>query len=139
MSSKAKPGTSRHAAGSKIALTPLPAALPVSLVTAPFWPHAASQRTARHSLLRCARAGRRRQRPMTLQIFGITGLPEITPGAELAPMILDNALAAGVPIVDGDVVVVTSKIVSKAENRLVELADVVASPFAVEWSAAWDK
>jgi coenzyme F420-0:L-glutamate ligase/coenzyme F420-1:gamma-L-glutamate ligase len=36
-------------------------------------------------------------------------------------------------------VVVTSKIVSKAEGRLVELADVEPSPFAVDWSRTWDK
>jgi coenzyme F420-0:L-glutamate ligase/coenzyme F420-1:gamma-L-glutamate ligase len=76
---------------------------------------------------------------MTLQIFGVPGLPEITPGADLAPMIIDAAAAAGTPLADRDVVVVTSKIVSKAENRLVELSGVVPSPFAVEWSAAWEK
>ena len=35
--------------------------------------------------------------------------------------------------------VVTSKIVSKAEGRLVELADVVPSQFAIDWSLPWDK
>ena len=34
---------------------------------------------------------------------------------------------------------VTSKIVSKAEGRTVELADVDPSQFAIEWSAKWDK
>ena len=47
--------------------------------------------------------------------------------------------AAGTPLADGDIVVVTSKIVSKAEGRTVELADVEPSPFAVEWSSKWDK
>ena len=51
-----------------------------------------------------------------------------------------RGLRPQVPIVvDGDIVVVTSKIVSKAEGRTVELADVEPSPFAIEWSAAWDK
>lgn len=54
-------------------------------------------------------------------------------------MILSSASEAGTPLVDGDVVVVTSKIVSKAEGRLVELADVVPSQFAVDWSLPWDK
>jgi coenzyme F420-0:L-glutamate ligase / coenzyme F420-1:gamma-L-glutamate ligase len=36
-------------------------------------------------------------------------------------------------------VVVTSKIVSKAEGRVVDSADVVPSPFAVAWSQQWDK
>jgi coenzyme F420-0:L-glutamate ligase / coenzyme F420-1:gamma-L-glutamate ligase len=76
---------------------------------------------------------------MALQIFGVPGLPEIVPGSDLATMILEAAVAAGTPLVDGDVVVVTSKIVSKAEGRLVELADVEPSPFAREWSLAWDK
>lgn len=76
---------------------------------------------------------------MTLQIFGVPGLPEIVPGSDLAAMIVAAAAAAGTPLADGDIVVVTSKIVSKAEGRLVELADVEPSPFAVEWSRAWDK
>ena len=76
---------------------------------------------------------------MALQIFGVPGLPEIVPGADLATLIVDAAAATGTPLADGDVVVVTSKIVSKAEGRLVELDDVVASTFAEEWSRAWDK
>jgi coenzyme F420-0:L-glutamate ligase / coenzyme F420-1:gamma-L-glutamate ligase len=76
---------------------------------------------------------------MTLQIFGVPGLPEIVPGSDLAAMILTAAAEAGTPLADGDVVVVTSKIVSKAEGRLVELADVEPSPFALEWSRTWDK
>ena len=76
---------------------------------------------------------------MALQIFGVPGLPEIVHGSDLAAMILDAASEAGTPIADGDVVVVTSKIVSKAEGRTVELADVEPSPFAAEWSKVWDK
>jgi len=77
--------------------------------------------------------------PSPLQLFGVPGLPEIEPGADLAPMILAAAAAAGTPIESGDVVVVTSKIVSKAEGRIVELADVVPSAFATQWSATWEK
>jgi coenzyme F420-0:L-glutamate ligase/coenzyme F420-1:gamma-L-glutamate ligase len=76
---------------------------------------------------------------MPLQLFGVPGLPEIEPGADLATMILTAARAAGSPLADRDVVVVTSKIVSKAEGRLVELADVVPSQFAIDWSLPWDK
>lgn len=74
-----------------------------------------------------------------LQIFGVPGLPEIVEGTDLAAAILASAAAAGTPLADGDVVVVTSKIVSKAEGRTVELDQVVPSPFAVEWSAQWEK
>lgn len=76
---------------------------------------------------------------MGLQIFGVPGLPEVVPGSDLAAMILEAAAAAGSPLADGDVVVVTSKIVSKAEGRLVELDEVEPSPFAEAWSKEWDK
>ncbi len=75
----------------------------------------------------------------SLQIFGVGGLPEIEPGADLAGSILRAAADGGQPLVDGDVVVVTSKIVSKAEGRTAELADVEPSQFAREWSAQWGK
>ena len=74
-----------------------------------------------------------------LQIFGVPGLPEIVEGADLVSMIIDAAQASGTPIADGDVVVVTSKVVSKMEGRTVELADIEPSAFANEWSAKWDK
>jgi coenzyme F420-0:L-glutamate ligase/coenzyme F420-1:gamma-L-glutamate ligase len=74
-----------------------------------------------------------------VQIFGVPGIPEIAEGTDLAATINDAAAAAGMPLVDGDIVVVTSKIVSKAEGCTVELAEVDPSPFAIEWSAKWDK
>ncbi len=76
---------------------------------------------------------------MSLQVFGVPGLPEIDPGADLATMIIAAAAESGNPLADGDVVVVTSKIVSKAEGRVVELADVTPSPFALAWSEQWEK
>jgi coenzyme F420-0:L-glutamate ligase/coenzyme F420-1:gamma-L-glutamate ligase len=78
--------------------------------------------------------------PVTgLQIFGIPDIPEIVEGVDLADVIVEAAAAASTPLQDGDIVVVTSKIVSKAEGRIVELADVSPSPFAVQWSTEWDK
>ena len=75
----------------------------------------------------------------SLQIFGIAGLPEIVDGTDLGLAIIGAAAATGAALTDGDVVVVTSKIVSKAEGRTVELDAVVPSPFAIEWSQRWDK
>ncbi|MXW59749.1 MAG: coenzyme F420-0:L-glutamate ligase [Acidimicrobiia bacterium] len=51
---------------------------------------------------------------MRLEIFGVEGLPEIEAGDDLAGMIAEAA-----DLADGDVVVVTQKIVSKAENAMV--------------------
>jgi coenzyme F420-0:L-glutamate ligase / coenzyme F420-1:gamma-L-glutamate ligase len=55
-----------------------------------------------------------------LEVFGIDGIPEVRPGDDLAGMI-SAAAAAGddTALADGDVVVVTQKVVSKAENMLV--------------------
>jgi coenzyme F420-0:L-glutamate ligase/coenzyme F420-1:gamma-L-glutamate ligase len=56
-----------------------------------------------------------------IELVPLPGLPEIRPGVVLAPLLVGAAAAAGRPLVDGDCLVVTQKIVSKAENRLVEL------------------
>ena len=74
-----------------------------------------------------------------LSIFGIPGLPEITPGTDLAGSIAAAAAAADVPLQSGDILVITSKIVSKAEGRVVELATVDVSPFARQYAERWEK
>ncbi len=74
-----------------------------------------------------------------LSIFGIPGLPEITPGTDLAQSIHAAAAAAGTPLESGDILVITSKIVSKAEGRIVELATVDVSPFARQYAEKWEK
>ncbi|HEV2310283.1 MAG TPA: coenzyme F420-0:L-glutamate ligase, partial [Acidimicrobiia bacterium] len=58
---------------------------------------------------------------MTLTIIPVTGLPEVRPGNELAVLVDDAARGQGTPLADGDCVVITQKVVSKAEGRLVEL------------------
>jgi coenzyme F420-0:L-glutamate ligase/coenzyme F420-1:gamma-L-glutamate ligase len=59
-----------------------------------------------------------------VHVFPIVGIGEVTPGADLAALIA-NAVAPidseGLELATGDVVVVTQKIVSKAEGRLVDL------------------
>ena len=52
--------------------------------------------------------------PPSLVVFGVEGLPEIAAGASIGAL-----LAAQAPLESGDVVVVTQKIVSKAEGRVV--------------------
>lgn len=60
----------------------------------------------------------------SIEVFAPTGIPEISPGADLAALILATVEAhpAG-PLRDGDILVVTSKIVSKAEGRVIDAAD----------------
>jgi coenzyme F420-0:L-glutamate ligase/coenzyme F420-1:gamma-L-glutamate ligase len=56
-----------------------------------------------------------------LEVVPLPGLPEIRPGDELAPLLLEAVRAAGLRLADGDVLAVTSKVVAKAEGRLVPL------------------
>ena len=71
-----------------------------------------------------------------LHIFSVSGIPEITPGANLGALIADAVRRSGRSAEAGDVFVVAQKIVSKAEGALVPLAEVIPSPLAHEWAAA---
>lgn len=74
-----------------------------------------------------------------LTIFGVVGLPEVKPGMDIAEMVHRAAVDQGDPLADGDIILVTSKIVSKAEGCIVELAEIEPSPFATRWSEKWEK
>ncbi len=52
-----------------------------------------------------------------ISIIPIRGIPQISPGDDIA----SHILASGETLLDGDVIVVTQKIVSKAENRIVKV------------------
>jgi coenzyme F420-0:L-glutamate ligase/coenzyme F420-1:gamma-L-glutamate ligase len=56
-----------------------------------------------------------------IELVPLPGLPEIRPGVRVAPLLVEAAAAAGRPLQAGDCLVVTQKIVSKAEDRLVRL------------------
>lgn len=55
----------------------------------------------------------------SITVFAIEGIGEVRPGDDIAQLIIDT----GAPLQDGDILVVTSKIVSKAEDRYVQAAD----------------
>lgn len=65
-----------------------------------------------------------------LEIYAIPGLPEISAAAPLAALLCEGAQATAFGLVEGDVLVVAQKIVSKAEGRLVELCRIEPSPVA---------
>ena len=72
-----------------------------------------------------------------LELIALEGIGEIAPGDDLVAHLAEPAGA--VQLTDDDVLVVTQKIVSKAEGRLVELSTVEPSPFARDWAARWQK
>jgi coenzyme F420-0:L-glutamate ligase/coenzyme F420-1:gamma-L-glutamate ligase len=74
-----------------------------------------------------------------IQVIPVAGLPEITAGANLAMMAVRAAAESGAPLASGDVLVFTSKIVSKAEGRVVDLASVQVSEFARSYAEKWEK
>jgi coenzyme F420-0:L-glutamate ligase / coenzyme F420-1:gamma-L-glutamate ligase len=73
--------------------------------------------------------------PAAISLLPISPFPLVAPGDDLAALIV----GAGVEWEDGDVVVVTGKIVSKAEGRLVRLDTVTPGARALELSTATDK
>ena len=75
--------------------------------------------------------------PVTLT--PLTGVPVVGEGDDVARLVGDAIDGADITPVDFDVVVVTQKIVSKAEGRLVRLTDVEPSPRALELAASLDK
>ncbi|MCJ7568267.1 MAG: coenzyme F420-0:L-glutamate ligase [Anaerolineales bacterium] len=70
---------------------------------------------------------------MSQQQLTFTALPEIPlirPGDDLVAIILAGLDAAGVTLLDGDVIVVGQKIISTAEGRFVDLEQIHPSPEA---------
>ena len=65
-----------------------------------------------------------------IRIIPITGIGEIAPGADLGLLIYEALQAQQLTLQQGDVLVVTQKIVSKAEGRLVKLAEIEPSALA---------
>jgi coenzyme F420-0:L-glutamate ligase/coenzyme F420-1:gamma-L-glutamate ligase len=77
------------------------------------------------------------QPPEELRVLSVGGIPEVRPGDDLADLIVR---AAGDDLLEaGDVVVVTHKVVSKAEGRLVNLASIEPSALAKSFADHYDK
>ncbi len=77
--------------------------------------------------------------PTRMTVTALAGIPEIRPGDDLAALIVDAVADNGEAIADGDVVVVAQKIVSKAEGRYADLAEVQPSDEAVSLAGKVDK
>ncbi len=76
-----------------------------------------------------------------VEILALAGLPEVVEGDDLGS-IIGNALEASsgvLPLQPGDVLVVTQKVVSKAEGAVVDLRTITPGAQAVEWGRTWDR
>ena len=72
-------------------------------------------------------------------LIPVGGLPEIRSGDDLGALIVAALVARDQAIEDGDVLVVTHKIVAKAEGALVDLRTVSPSAMARDYAASWGK
>ena len=58
-----------------------------------------------------------------MSVFALEGIPEVVSGDDLGDLVARAVVSTGTPLLDGDILAVTSKIVSKAEGRIVRSAD----------------
>ena len=77
----------------------------------------------------------------TIEVVGLVGIPEVRPGDALATLIGDalEATPTALPLRVDDVLVVTQKVVSKAEGAVVDLTTIEVRPEAAAFAARWDR
>jgi coenzyme F420-0:L-glutamate ligase/coenzyme F420-1:gamma-L-glutamate ligase len=77
----------------------------------------------------------------SIEVLALEGLAEIRPGDDLAGALLAalQATPAALPLREDDVLVVTQKVVSKAEGAVVDLTTVEPRQELIEWSRQWDR
>jgi coenzyme F420-0:L-glutamate ligase/coenzyme F420-1:gamma-L-glutamate ligase len=75
----------------------------------------------------------------SVQIIGVNGLPIIKKGDNLAELICNTAESQGTPLQDGDILVVSHVVVSRAEGNVVNLDKIVPSNFAKTFAQQFSK
>jgi len=75
----------------------------------------------------------------TVKIIPVEGMPIVAEGDDIGELICDALERQGVQLQDGDVIVVTHVIVSRAEGNVVNLDEVTPSEFAKDIAAQFDK
>ncbi|MDH4221667.1 MAG: coenzyme F420-0:L-glutamate ligase [Candidatus Bathyarchaeota archaeon] len=74
-----------------------------------------------------------------VEVIGVTGLPTIKEGDDLAKMVCEATERQGTPIQNGDIIVITHVVVSRAEGNVVILDNVVPSDFAKAFAQRFNK
>ncbi len=74
-----------------------------------------------------------------IELLALRDVPDVRPGADVARLVMESAAAAGVTLSDGDVLVVTHKVISKAEGRLEDLRAIEPSDLARRIERDWGK
>src|SRR5688572_17315897 len=76
---------------------------------------------------------------MDIRLIPLTGIPAVRPGDDLAALVASALERSAGGLAQGDVVVVCQKVVSKAEGRVVRLADVTPSERALSYAREHEK
>ena len=76
-----------------------------------------------------------------LSVIALEGIPEIRPGDDLEGLLVAalRSTAGALPLAEDDVLVVTQKVVSKAEGAMVELSTIEPRPEVVAFAERWDR
>jgi coenzyme F420-0:L-glutamate ligase/coenzyme F420-1:gamma-L-glutamate ligase len=76
-----------------------------------------------------------------VEVFALEGIPEVRPGDDLSALLVAalGRAADALPLREDDVLVVTQKVVSKAEGAIVDLTTIEPRPEAVEFARRWDR
>ena len=76
-----------------------------------------------------------------LSVIALEGIPEIRPGDDLEGLLVAalRSTAGALPLAEDDVLVVTQKVVSKAEGAMVELSTIEPRPDVVAFAERWDR
>ena len=79
--------------------------------------------------------------PARLEVIALEGIPEVRPGDDLAALVGDalERTVGVLPLEPDDVLVVTQKVVSKAEGAFVDLAAIEPRPEAIAYAARWGR
>ena len=77
--------------------------------------------------------------PVGIRIIPLHGAPEAQPGDDIAAMALAALAQSHLRLHDGDILVVTHKVVSKAEGLLVDLATIEPSDIALRYAQQWGR
>ena len=72
--------------------------------------------------------------PPRYEVIGIEGIGEVQPGDDVVRLVLAAAARQRTPVVSGDVLVLSQKIISKSEGRLLRLTDVTPSTMATTFA-----
>ena len=75
----------------------------------------------------------------SIQIHSVPGIPLINKGDDLCQLVLDAIKANKLTLKDGSILVVAQKVISKAEDRFVNLKTIKPTTLAIKYSLLTDK